>query len=524
MLAKHYHKGGSPSRQKPPVKELLAAIENFLATCKRPAVLEHGEAAIPLISGAYSLEIRNETIHLSAWPDDRSFNRRLLSIEAKMPGAMECIVQRFAGATAKLNLLDLDHPRAAARLLRGGRRTFAESFRRMLARQFPGWEIRSLSTEMSLQHSFSPVYPRALLERGTQRIAAMACQTITDERGFLSFALLWHHYLCGRAGNRRQIPLALFLPDGAGSTTALRLRWLELKCRIFRFNAHGSAGEVDVRDLGNLDTHLPRRSGPAELDPDLLAFVRRLENKYGVERVEEPDGNLSLRCSGLAFGRIVERNLYCGLGEKDGHSLSTFQEAELLAAHLTLLRNSKTSDRTHPLYRAHPERWLESAVRRNPEIIDATLEGQPLLGQVITFAGCDRDIIDLMGASAKGRVAILELKASEDIHLPLQALDYWMRADWHVRSGDLDSFFPGIPLQRKSPKLLLVAPGVRFHSSNEVVISYFSPQIETERVGLNLEWQQGLKVVFRLCGAEQPQAHGVRDERHHQYSPGSSKP
>jgi hypothetical protein len=501
---------------------VLSAIESFLARCKRPAILEHGDTPIALIEGAYSLEIRSEAIHLSAWPDDRSFNRRLVSIEATIPGAMECIVQRFGGATAKLNLLDLDHPRAAARLLRGDRRTFSEAFRRMLARQFPGWEIRSLSTEALLQHSFSPVYPRALLQRGTQQIAAMACPTSADEHGFLSFALLWHHYLCGRAGNHRQIPLALFLPDGAGSTTALRLKWLELTCRIFRFNVHGSAGEVDVRDLGNLDTHLARRAGPAELDPNLLAFVRRLENKYGAECVDEPDGSLSLRCSGLAFARISEAKLYCGLGEKSD-SLSTLEQGEQLAAHLAPLRGPASRNRSHPLYRSHPERWLESAVRRNPGIVDAMIEGQPLLGQVITFAGGDRDIIDLIGVSADGRTAILELKASEDIHLPLQALDYWMRADWHVRSGDLDSFFPGIPIRRESPRLLLVAPGVRFHPSNEVVLSYFSPQIETERVGVNLEWQQGLKVVFRLRGAEQPQSHGVQDERHIQYPPSNPK-
>lgn len=514
MLANHYHKGGLPRRGGPPPQELLAAIENFLACCKRPAVLEYGDAAVPLVNGAYSLEIQGGTIQLSAWPDDHSFHRRIISIEATVPGAMECVIQRFGGAIAKLHLLDLDHPRAAARLLRGGRRNFAESFRRMLARQFPGWEIRSLSTETVLQQSFSPVYPRALLGRGTQRMAAMACQTPADERGLLSFALLWHHYLCGRAGNHQQVPLALFLPDAAGSITALRLKWLELQCRIYRFNSHGSAGEVDIRDLGNLDTHLARRRGPAELDSDMLAFVLRLENKYGVECVDEPDGSLSLRCSGLTFGRISDGKLYCGLGEKSEHSMTNREEAERLAAHLAPLRSPAAGDRAHPLYRAHPERWLESAVRRNLGTIDATLEGQPLLGQVITFAGCDRDIIDLMGVSAEGRTAILELKASEDIHLPLQALDYWMRADWHVRSGDLDFFFPETPLRRESPRLLLVAPGVRFHPSNEVVLSYFSSRIETERVGVNLEWQQGLKVVFRLHGAEQPQAHGLPDERH----------
>jgi hypothetical protein len=45
------------------------------------------------------------------------------------------------------------------------------------------------------------------------------------------------------------------------------------------------------------------------------------------------------------------------------------------------------------------------------------------------------------------------------------------------------------------------------------VLSYFSPEIETERIGVNLEWQQGLRVAFRLKGAGEPQSHGSGNER-----------
>jgi hypothetical protein len=68
--------------------------------------------------------------------------------------------------------------------------------------------------------------------------------------------------------------------------------------------------------------------------------------------------------------------------------------------------------------------------------------------------------------------------------------------------------FPKRNILMELPKLLLVAPALRFHPSNEIVLSYFDRQIETERVGLNLEWQQGLKVAFRLRGAEKPQSQG----------------
>ena len=62
----------------------------------------------------------------------------------------------------------------------------------------------------------------------------------------------------------------------------------------------------------------------------------------------------------------------------------------------------------------------------------------------------DRDLIDLLAAERGGRLAVLELKASEDIHLPLQALDYWMRVDWHVRRDEFTArgYFPGRALTK----------------------------------------------------------------------------
>ena len=101
---------------------------------------------------------------------------------------------------------------------------------------------------------------------------------------------------------------------------------------------------------------------------------------------------------------------------------------------------------------------------------------------------------------------MLELKASADLHLPLQALDYWIRVKWHLDRNEFSSlgYFPGIALRPEPPRLLLVCPSLDFHSTTETLLSYFSPLINVERIGLGVEWRKELSVVFRFTGAQHP--------------------
>jgi hypothetical protein len=100
------------------------------------------------------------------------------------------------------------------------------------------------------------------------------------------------------------------------------------------------------------------------------------------------------------------------------------------------------------------------------------------------------------------------MKVSEDIHFPLQALDYWAQVHRHARRNEIDHLFPGSSLLNVPPRLLLVAPALSFHSANEIVLRYFSPDIDVERVGVNTDWRNGLRVLFRLKGAGVPISHG----------------
>jgi len=149
-----------------------------------------------------------------------------------------------------------------------------------------------------------------------------------------------------------------------------------------------------------------------------------------------------------------------------------------------------------------PEAWLEARVRADIESLDATLLTQPVYGQVAQFAGGDRGIIDLLAVDRDGRLAVIELKVDQDIHLPLQALDYWMRVKWHLDRGEIggSGHFTGIPLTAEVPRLLLVAPALEFHPSNEIILNFFSAEIPVERVGLGVQWRQELRVMFRAPG------------------------
>lgn len=433
-VANLYHKNTRTLIQPSEPTTQLATIQAFLKNCRRPALLEYGEPAVSLTPGAYALEIRTGKLFVEAWAETRSLSRRILTIERQAPGSLDCTVQRFGGKAGKLSFLDLDRPQTAHKSHCGERQSFAEQFRRMLFRQFPGWSLPALSCGMDLQRSFSSVFPRAALSRGNQQIAALACPSPADEPALLTFALIWHDYLETHSRPGTQISLALFLPDQSGNLTAHRLRWLTgrtLYARLFRFNVHGSAGEVDPADLGNLQT------------------------------------------------RLCTPQFQSG---RPGASAAT--------------RHADAS-----------ERALEACVRSNLSSIEASLIPDLVHNQVITFAANDRDLVDLLAISTSGRLAVLELKASEDIHLPLQALDYWMRIRWHAERGELRHLFPAIPLWSAAPLLLLVAPAMAFHSTNACILRYFSPAIEVERVGLNSDWPRNLKVVMRLKGSDAPISH-----------------
>jgi hypothetical protein len=155
-------------------------------------------------------------------------------------------------------------------------------------------------------------------------------------------------------------------------------------------------------------------------------------------------------------------------------------------------------DHTHPFYRLQPERWLQSVVERDITLIDSRLDPGLHYSQVPAFAASDRAVIDLLGITRDGRLAVIELKAAEDFHLPVQGLDYWARVRWHHRRGDFQRFgyFPGRFLSDRDLILILAAPALHVHPSTATMLRYVSPELEWKLVGLDERWRDGIRVVF----------------------------
>jgi hypothetical protein len=138
---------------------------------------------------------------------------------------------------------------------------------------------------------------------------------------------------------------------------------------------------VEASGRGNLESWLvPRRDAELFLAAanDTINRVRALlPQDASATEVSFMAGtrDLSFRFRGLEFARQVECQMYCGLGDDRGsvHGPDAPEIAQLLAK-LAEKRSCLTSDTNNPLYRAAPERWLETIVRSDPPKLDARSE------------------------------------------------------------------------------------------------------------------------------------------------------
>jgi hypothetical protein len=488
-----------------------AAIERFLIASSRPVLLEPGEDHFPLVPGRFAVDWNGARLTLQTWDENRNLVRRVTGLGAEQPGTIELIIERFPRRAGRLFLIDLARPQQAGTPVRERRLSFRERFRRLLTRQFPSWNIAELTSELDLEHSLSACYPRALLRKGCSSLAAIGAPLGgASADGALTFGLIWLDYLRRRGQAATVEGLVLFLPQGRERTTCLRLRWLNpdaARWQVQIFSSEDHVSPADLHDYGNIDTRLEPFCDPVcGLDSRIQGWVERIAALPEVEAIGRRDGSTSLCVHGLEFARARSGRLGFGLARKIPARDSSLGEIERLARELARMRSPDAADTGNAVYRLQPERWIESMLRGRLEQVDASLLSQPLYGQVPAFAAGERGVLDLLAAERSGRLAVLEVKASEDIHLPLQALDYWMRVAWHLERGEFSAhgYFPGITVRNCLPRLLLIAPALDFHPSTETILRFFSPAVPVERIGLGVEWRRSLKVAFRIAGFESP--------------------
>lgn len=487
-------------------EEIRGEIETFLQSAHQPALLEPGEELLALAPGNFTLDLRGERLTLQAWDRTRNLSRRVTAIRGSAAGRLELVIERFAKREGQLYLVDLDRRAGADLGRRSGKLIFRERFRLFLRRQFPEWDLAEVSAEANLEFSLSPAFPRAFLKHGQHGWAAIACPPQGDVSALLAFGLIWLSYL--RTRERRLVVegLALYVPCGSERSTALRLLCLDrttARFELFTYSEEDFIAAVDPADYGNLDTRLKPCSRPA---PNLSTAWHTIAELPAVEQIPLHDGRISLRVRGIEFAELSGGELLFGMTERRPARQHHIAEIERLVEELDRARSPEAADRGHPLYRQYPEAWLESQARAQIEALDASLLREPIYGQVPAFAGGERGILDLLAVDHTGRLTVIELKATADLQLPLQALDYWIRVKWHLDRGEFTShgYFPGIELRADPPRLLLVSPSLEFHPSSETLLCYFARDITVERIGLAVEWRKGLRVMFRLTGDQPP--------------------
>ena len=449
-------------------------MEAFLAAARQPVLQEPGELPFPLQTGQFEVSQKGNALLVSAWDETRQLHRRAIAIAEDRPDRLTLTIEKFGGKLGTLVIYDQSKPSSAPLRKQGERHHFREHLRGLLRKQFPGWRLLDLSADLDMEHSLSANYPRALLRKGQCGVAVIgAAPGPAEPAAALPYGLIWLDYLRRREPELRIESLAIFLPLPALTATALRLKWLTgAQFRLFSYTAEGHSQELDLADCGNLHTELrpAQPHEPCKLHPEAETTAK------------------GARFRGLEVPACAPGELPAAIAE------------------MARLRNAEASDRLNPLYSKRPEAWLESQIRRHLEVVDATLQTAPLYGQVIAVAGVDRGIADILAVDHNGRLAVLEIKAEEDIYLPLQALDYWMRIAHHAAQSDFrpHNYFPAMQLRTDPPRLLLVAPALSFHPTTETILWFFSSNVEVERIGLALEWRQMVRVLFRYRGAAGP--------------------
>jgi hypothetical protein len=493
------------------VEQISAALETFLAESPRAVVLEDGKVLFDMRDAKYKLAAEHGRCTLHLWSEERNLVRRV-SGTIMRNGVLRLSTHRFGQTKPQTVELVADRDRRTPSTREATRVKYLRVLERVLLRQFPEFKPEAFRTAMDLEKSFGPAYARGSLVQGQKAWAVIAVneeETQATVDGILTLGILWLHH-CRESGDGRRLyqGLKLVVPRGMGTLTLSRLAWLNDSAAQWEmWELDQKSEELELRDAadhGNLSTrlmHAPNQQAAQERFADsrvrVMALVPETMRAVVEERIRSGT-ELAFLLHGLEFARVrmgyagnsfnSAQEITFGAGANET-PLTNENEEELreLVARL-FARRIAGGDRRDPLYRMQPERWLESVLRRDVEPLDVHLDAAHVYTQVPAFAAADRGMLDLLGVTADGRLAVIELKAEEDLHLALQGVDYWVRVRWHhLQNPDYSTglgefqrhgYFGGLRLSTESPRLYLVAPALRIHPATEIVLRYLSPRVE----------------------------------------------
>ncbi len=608
-------------------------IQEFLAKHPEAAVLEDGKEIFDLRSARATLSTEHGRCTLHLWSEERNLVRQVAGVTERagvLRLATLRFGQRQAKLLELCAERERRSPTARDAARQRYTRVLERALERRFTPWKPEGFRTAMDLERSFGPAYARgVLAQGNTAWAVIGVNRRESAALID--GALTPGILWLHHCREQAGGRRLFQgLKVILPTGTAASTSSRMAWLNRDAAQWELWELDERSEeltpCDLSDQGNLRTRLvhladeisarerfapgivavmdlvppPERGrvelrlrNPAELafllhglefarvqiDLEAGSFAQRLQVRVGVgaqeaELTEANRESIAALVQDLFARRRIDdtADSDAGAARRTRWMQRGIGSVSTAPAHARLTAAGRRGERSRmrdPLFRAAPERWLESMLRSDLAPLTRTLAPHPapaafsrlaefandpdpdtignraeaaaaeaspqpdgnrqpaqdppgaaesqviprldprhVYSQVPVVAGAgDRGLLDLLGVTADGRLAVIELKVDDDPNFVLQGLDYWIRVRHHHRQssgpdaalGEFQrhGYFLGVALSPLEPRLYLVAPSLHIHPATETILRYLSPRVEWSLLALDERWRQQIRVVWR---------------------------
>jgi hypothetical protein len=514
------------------LRELLASRgEWFYAETgdARAGARQQFRAPVSLRAGEWDVRASGAALHFACWSETGWRAWRVAAWEWS-GGKLSLGVTRRAGAErATLELVPRASAREGAAEVAAARRAACERLAALLcahAHASQVLEIESARLSRGARRSEPGRYARILLRRGRGELIAATGALVPvrahEVDAMLASALAWWLQQ-GKSVRVRQAaganalwivasrelsrPIAerlallrdelrgaikLFVRDETDEATAAD------RCETKQLREMGLPCLASLMDGARRFRHAPR----VELSETASRLVALAPAEIDVVHARHGE---TLRFNGLPFARVrlvagQERVWFGAAGQRRLLDEGNARELSKLLDELAEHRRADAGDTRHAYFRAAPEAWLESILRRDITRLDPGLVVAPLHAQF----RASRETpgarpVDLLALRRDGRLVVIELKVAEDAALPIQGADYYRRVEAHRLSGDIRRarLFGDLDIADAPPLVYLAAPVFRFHRGFQTLARCVTPEIEMYRFDLNEDWRAGVRVIRR---------------------------
>lgn len=435
--------------------------------------------------------------------DDRGFDvSRLLSAAADEGDLLFEIAGRFGAGAETVRLI----PRTSARELSSNvefaRLERANLIGKALIDEFPAFRL----IRIALNSDNGRIAQIFLHDDRRRDVALMTDVTSTmTHEAVLTSAVLWGDKLRLRKRPINEVWIAAEKKPARNlrrllsmlhSNAAARFRIFE----ISNADDHPHVHEVGNRPLSSLWREKSARlSLPSVVRPSVTTERIVALSPDRTDVIFSKQGE-TIRFNGLPFARVRtlagRESAWFGIDRRrELLTDDSWSDLRELINDLELYRCVESPNTRHDQFRAAPEAWLESILRRNIKLLDQNLILSPIYNQFRASA----DKIDLLAIRRDGRLVIIELKTSPDRETVFQAADYWRKIELQRRRGDLARAraFGDRTILDKPALVYAVAPALSFHPDFDLFAGMLRPEVEVWRFELREDWRREIKVLRR---------------------------